>query len=328
MTSPQNALIVGDPSEDLSGRLFQQSFEARGVKVTWLTMAEALSQLACEDESLLALCDRNVPASALESRSISVLPTSMLRNFRYAAIVNSKQYLTYTSFFSRAVEACGVAFPNESRNVVIAGHKWNSYTRMRDANLPMPFSELVSTVDEAFAAVARLLYPVVVKDLFGARGEGVELARNDQELLGCLEVLRVDERPLLVQQYVECASRDKRVIYVDGEMCTAMLRRAAPGEFRSNLSLGGSAHRCEVSEEERVLSKKVVSTLSLDVAGLDIANVTDVLPGREHLPKGTAFCLEANPIPAFDVVYELNGVDGTRFVVDMMLRRSAPAPSL
>lgn len=55
-------------------------------------------------------------------------------------------------------------------------------------------------------------------------------------------------------------------------MIIAYKRIAAPGEFRANIHLGGSAEKIIISKQIRSLAIKACKSLNLEVAGVDIIN--------------------------------------------------------
>jgi glutathione synthase len=58
--------------------------------------------------------------------------------------------------------------------------------------------------------------------------------------------------PHVVQAFVpEIAQGDKRIVLVDGEVAGAINRIPGAGEIRSNLAVGGSAAKTELTETER-----------------------------------------------------------------------------
>ena len=60
------------------------------------------------------------------------------------------------------------------------------------------------------------------------------------------------------------------VIVVDGKVVASMQREAAPGEFRANIHMGGTASVVKVTAEEKKIAIKAAKAMDLKVAGVDI----------------------------------------------------------
>jgi glutathione synthase len=94
---------------------------------------------------------------------------------------------------------------------------------------------------------------VVVKPLHGNAGKAVfKVGRDGANLSALIEMFNAAYRePHVVQAFVpEIAQGDKRIVLVDGEVAGAVNRIPGAGEIRSNLAVGGSAARTELTETE------------------------------------------------------------------------------
>ena len=77
-----------------------------------------------------------------------------------------------------------------------------------------------------------------------------------------------------------------------------MRRRAAEGEFRSNLHRGGRAERVRLTREERETARRAAKVLDLAVAGVDILQ-------SESGPR----VLEVNSSPGLEGIETVTGLD-------------------
>jgi glutathione synthase len=95
---------------------------------------------------------------------------------------------------------------------------------------------------------------IVVKPLHGNAGKAVfKVGRDGANLASLIEMFNAAYRePHVVQAFVpEISEGDKRIVLIDGEVAGAVNRIPGAGEIRSNLAVGGSAARTELTETER-----------------------------------------------------------------------------
>ncbi len=117
---------------------------------------------------------------------------------------------------------------------------------------------------------------IIIKPLFGNGGAGVFHVKPDDENLNALLELFTGlyREPIVAQRYVpEVRQGDKRIILVDGEPVGALMRVPPDGEARSNLHVGGTAHKSELTDRDREICRIIGPTLKdlgLLFAGIDV----------------------------------------------------------
>jgi glutathione synthase len=117
----------------------------------------------------------------------------------------------------------------------------------------MPPTLVTRSLDEARAFLAEH-GEIVVKPLHGNGGKAIFRVGSDGANLSALvEVFNATWRePHMVQAFLPAvAAGDKRIVLVDGEVAGAVNRLPGAGEIRSNLAVGGSAAKTELTERER-----------------------------------------------------------------------------
>jgi glutathione synthase len=139
----------------------------------------------------------------------------------------------------------------------------------------MPPTLVTRSLDEARAFLAEH-GAVVVKPLHGNGGKAIFLIGEDgQNLSSLIEVFNVAYRePHMVQAFLPgVAKGDKRIVLVDGEVAGAINRVPGAGEIRSNLAVGGSAQKTELTEREREICAELGPELKrrgLLFVGIDV----------------------------------------------------------
>jgi glutathione synthase len=141
----------------------------------------------------------------------------------------------------------------------------------------MPPTLVTRSLDEARAFLARH-GEIVVKPLHGNGGKAIfKVGSDGANLSALIEVFNTAYRePHMVQAFLpDVAKGDKRIVLVDGEVAGAINRLPGEGEIRSNLAVGGSAERTQLTPEEQEicavlgpeLKKRGLIFVGIDVIG-------------------------------------------------------------
>jgi RimK family alpha-L-glutamate ligase len=212
-----------------------------GIPVARLTPREALAQLVPGDTALGRLDVRNTldgvdpglwALGALAERDVSVL--------------------------------------NAPSTLLTAHDKLLTARALTRAALPHPVTRLVLPGLET----ADIPTPVVLKPRFGSWGRDVVLCRDRAELEEALAQLA--QRPwfraqgVLAQELVPSFGFDLRVVVAGGVVVGAIERRAATGEWRTNIALGGSRRAVEPPTEACELALRVAGAVAGDLVGIDL----------------------------------------------------------
>jgi ribosomal protein S6--L-glutamate ligase len=132
---------------------------------------------------------------------------------------------------------------------------------------------------------------VVFKKVDGWGGIGMALIDTQDKLDMILPFLnQTDLRFFYIEKYVDYDGSDFRVDLVDGEFIACYGRKAKEGDWRTNVTSGGSVILRECDDELIKVAKKASDALSMDIAGVDI--IYDRV-------KEEYVVLEVNGIPAF-----------------------------
>ena len=117
--------------------------------------------------------------------------------------------------------------------------------------------------------IGELGLPLVVKECFGSFGMQVYLAPSRQEVLALTE--RLAGKPFLYQEYLAASSgRDVRLEVVGNRVVAGMYRFSGTGDFRANITNGGSMRPYSPSVREQALALRAARALGLDFAGVDL----------------------------------------------------------
>jgi glutathione synthase len=156
---------------------------------------------------------------------------------------------------------------------------------------------------------------IVIKPLHGFAGGSVfRIGPDGRNLASLIELFnRTYREPHVIQKFLpEIVDGDKRIVLVDGEVAGAINRVPGEGEIRSNLAVGGTAARTELTAGEREIC--AVLGPKLKENGLLFVGI-DVIGGR--------WLTEINVTSPTGIVAidEFNGTDTPALIWQAIARR-------
>ena len=195
------------------------------------------------------------------------------------------------------LERGGATVLNGASTLLAAHDKLRTARLLRSAGLPHPRAAHLRPGE-----APPLAPPLVLKPRFGSWGADVLRCESPAELARCLAA--VASRPwfrrhgALLQELLATPGHDLRLLVAGGEVAGAVRRTAAPGDWRTNVSLGGSRTPVAPPGEARALALAAVRAVDGDLVGVDL------LPHA-----GGWVVIELNGAPDFDAGYSLPGRD-------------------
>lgn len=153
--------------------------------------------------------------------------------------------------------------------------------------------------------------PAVVKPRYGSWGRHVYRCTTRRGLLDALRLLRREtwfrHQGAVVQELVPPRGHDLRVLVAGGEVVGAVRRNAAPGEWRTNISLGGTREPALPDAAARTLALRAAAAVRADLVGVDL------------LPTGLGWTvLELNGAVDFTAQYSLGEEDVFERAIDAL----------
>ena len=207
------------------------------------------------------------------------------------------------------LRATGAVLLNPPSALIAAHDKLLTARILRRAGVPHPRTWLLA---EGAPSPAPEL-PVVLKPRFGSWGRDVALCPTAEEL--DRELARFAQRPwfaeqgVLAQELVPPVGWDLRVVVSGGRVVGAARRVAAPGEWRTNVALGGRIERASAPPLARSLALEAAGAIRGDLVGIDL------------LPLGEGFVVsEVNGAVDFRPAYALAPENVFRCAVHELVR--------
>ena len=129
-----------------------------------------------------------------------------------------------------------------------------------------------------------------------------------QDWISAIETMKKIDANILIQEFIsESKGEDIRAIVVGDDVVASMKRKAKPGEFRSNVHLGGSVENYILTEQEKDSAIKAAKVLGLSVAGVDL-----IQSNRGPL------VLEVNSSPGLEGIEKASGIDVADKIIEYL----------
>ncbi|MFM8328189.1 MAG: RimK family alpha-L-glutamate ligase, partial [Pirellulaceae bacterium] len=147
----------------------------------------------------------------------------------------------------------GLQVVNSPRSLEIAIDKWLTLRLLQERGLPIPTTICCQTRRQALEGWELLGRRCVVKPVFGSEGRGIIRVEDPDiawRVFGALEQTR---SLIYLQQFLESPGYDLRLLVIDGQV-HSVRRMGVGGDWRNNLSRGGTAEAWEASSGERQLA--------------------------------------------------------------------------
>ena len=222
---------------------------------------------------------------------------SYFRGLHIASILNGLNISTISSFFT----------------LNIAGNKLFATSALLKHGVKTPKTYIAFTPKSAGEAAESLGYPVVLKPVVGSWGRLIALIR-DSDTADAIFEDRSYMYPLYqiyyLQEFVEKPSRDIRCIMIGGEPVAAIYRYSPPGDWKTNVAIGGRAESCEINDELAEISIKASEAVKGEFVGVDIMEA-----------EGRYLVHEINPTPEFKATMSATGKNIAAEVIKYIKRK-------
>lgn len=214
------------------------------------------------------------------------------------------------------LESNGLRLFNSSRSIELCDDKSLMHEELKGV-VPMPDTycapftyENIGYGDAAFVddMFLRLGSPLVIKEVFGSFGQQVYLVDSPESARKKLR--EIGGKRVLFQRFVKNSfGRDLRLNVVGGSVIAAMYRFNEHGDFRANITNGGSMRPYAPTREEEAIACSAAKKLGLDFCGVDI------LFGDDGKPT---LC-EVNSNAHFKSIFQATGVNAADAIISHII---------
>lgn len=208
----------------------------------------------------------------------------------------------------RQLDKAGVICINEADSIETASDKLKTSQILSQHNISIPNTMMVKHPIDSTIVKNRIGFPCVVKVITGTQGIGVYLCEKRRDFNKLMEFIHNVgiSKTLLVQEYIGLnPGEDIRVLVIGGKVIGAMKRTAPKGDFRANISNGGTGEKFDITPEIDFIARETARVLNLHIAGIDLLFDND----------GFVVC-EANTAPGFKGFEKYCDVDIAELIVE------------
>lgn len=178
----------------------------------------------------------------------------------------------------REFEHKNVKVINSSTSTIVAKDKLLSGQILSCHGVSIPKTMLVRfpvlNVHEYTKEISKEIgFPCVLKVNTGSFGHGVHLCRTEEEFFSLIQLIQTiaPTSQILLQEFIATKiGHDLRVWVVGGKVLGAMQRKGADGDFRANISNGGTGSSYPLNDDIIEIAGQAAAFLGLDIAGVDL----------------------------------------------------------
>ena len=215
----------------------------------------------------------------------------------------------YGASVVRQFELMGALSANSSASISRSRDKLRALQLIGNSGVEMPvtgYVHLSRDIESVLLTVGQP--PYVIKLLEGTQGRGVVLTETMEAAVSAIETMKKIDANILIQEFIsEANGEDIRAIVVGDKVVASMKRKAKPGEFRSNVHLGGSVEGYKLTEDEEKSAIKAAKVLGLSVAGVDLIQ-----------SQRGPLILEVNSSPGLEGIERASGIDVAGKIIDYL----------
>ncbi|MCE8423950.1 MAG: RimK family alpha-L-glutamate ligase [Candidatus Methanoperedens sp.] len=203
------------------------------------------------------------------------------------------------------LEELGVPIINPPESIARAANKYQSSYLFMKNDIMTPETVVTNSLEEAANALSSY-GNAVLKPVFGSKGIGIECVRYDDEGLLNLERFLEKNGLIYIQKFIHNPGRDIRIFVVNNDVVGSIYRIAPAGGWINNLSQGGSAEPCVLTQQQHRLGLQAAKAVGTVYAGVDI------IEGERD------YVIEINGTPSGKGIYEASGIDVTIRIVEYL----------
>ncbi|MFB6203894.1 MAG: RimK family alpha-L-glutamate ligase [Candidatus Nanohaloarchaea archaeon] len=234
-----------------------------------------------------------------------------LTEFDAAYVRTGDQDTLFSEHLPEVLNEAGVVTQCENDSPAYESNKFYSVKVLAENGVNVPESVYTLSPETAVNAAKDLGYPVIMKTIGGAGGQGVMRASSENELKPVMDTMKAFEQDICLQEYKEHEGTDNRILVI-GDHLVGYQRSSSGDEWRSNISGGGERLKAEITDKIGEAALKAARATGFDICGCDVIEMED-----------GAYVLEVNKSPGLnEQINETVGEDVILEIVERLHERA------
>lgn len=182
------------------------------------------------------------------------------------------------------------------------------YCLSQQRGLRFPRSVVTQSLKIATQVAEGFGYPCIVKTTHSRKGRGVGLVMTPVDLSLFFSQHVCDHVCFVVREFIP-NDGDLRVLVIGGRVLGALHRRPKAGDFRANISQGGSGSVFDLATRPDIvaMAEHAASMCGLAIAGVDI---------MLHRETGEVYLLEVNESPQIEGFETYTGINAAGAMIE------------
>ncbi len=236
----------------------------------------------------------------------------------------SEAYLRILQFY----ECREVPVINSSRSTILCQDKFRTHFTLSSVGIPTPKTFVTYNLENAKRIMEKekLEFPVIAKNIYGSRGDGVDKVNNIDEMINIFDKKFYEgKNAFMIQEFIPLERNEKNEVkdyrlWVVRDSLTnraktlgGVYRNAREGNFKTNVKENGYVTKIEkIPENVAKIGEKTLEAICADVAGVDVG-ISE---------NGKPYVLEVNI--SFDSgprTERFIGHDVWSYVIDLLISR-------
>ncbi|MBT4855921.1 RimK family alpha-L-glutamate ligase [bacterium] len=266
---------------------FLEAGESLGIKFTVCTPGEITFMT---ESRQLKLAGQNYPVPSF------VIPCLLFDSYYKVAVV--RQLESLGTYSLNPIDFMLKARDKLDTQQVLSAHGFPAL-KTKLVNLDRLARRFIPPIDIS-SVEQDLGYPVIVKNITGACGYGINLCNDEAELQNLVELIYLNNKQakILLQEYISASSGSALRVYVLGGAVIGHMKHSSSNSFKSNYKADTKIEPFELTQEVIDMSVKIAKLFNLEMTGIDYLFDTD----------GMKVC-EVNAFPGFKGLEKATGQD-------------------
>ncbi len=209
----------------------------------------------------------------------------------------------------RALEEYDIKLINSRESLEIASDKFLTSLFLENHDIPTPKTVICEDPLKALEAFEELGGDCVLKPLYGSKGIGITRLNDKAFAENVIYSLGQINQVFYLQEFVEHANRDIRILILGDKAITGMYR--VSDSWKTNIYTGARAKPIELTKEMKSLAINAAKITKTEIAGVDIIE-----------SKNGLTVLEVNSIPGFTALQKVTDINIAEEIINYFLENT------